>query len=151
MTSQNGFKSHILNLLADERAKKAAIEASIKNQLEEIEANITALTRTLRLYEGSNSSTPIEHTRFPVSPAEVRAHTHTHQDALEYIATKLGGTLNYRDARDIIIAAGMTNAKGRNLGSHLHKYMTDSDDWERIAPGTFRFLKAKPALFDKTN
>ena len=67
----------------------------------------------------------------------------------EYIASKTGGGVNYIEARDLIMAAGMSYGKPRNVASHIYRMMRDSSDWEWVSPGTFRYLKVKPSLFNQ--
>ena len=64
----------------------------------------------------------------------------------ERIAAHTDGVINATKAAELIIAAGVSKAKKRSLTSSLYKALIHSDDWERIAPGTF---KLKVAINDE--
>lgn len=139
MTSQNGFRSYILELIAEKRAKKASIQASVQKQLDECDFNIAALETTLTIHDESNPITPEQH-KIAISPRKLRENAKTQSEALKYIARHTDGTVCYNDARDLIIAAKMTHGKAQNVASHIYKIMANSDEWERVAPGVFRLV-----------
>ena len=142
MTSQNGFRSHMLGLIADQRARKASVQASIQKQLDECDANIAALETALAIHDESNHITPEQH-KIAISPRRLRANAKTQSEALKYIARYSDGTVSYNDARDLLIAAKMTHGKARNVASHIHKIMADSDEWEKVSPGVFRLVNKR--------
>lgn len=145
MTMQNGFKSHILQLIADQRAEKRKLEGSIQEQLEKVESRISALETTLDIYEESNRF-PSKRSKFPVSPEEVRANTRTQMEALRFIARHNEGKVNYAQARDILVEARMTKGKSRNVASHLYNLMAESDEWKKVSPGTFRLKSGQTVV-----
>ncbi len=140
MISQNGLRGHLLKLLADRKAKKAQLLDSIQESLDNLEADIKALERTLTLHDELSNSALTQ--KLIVSPDAVRANAKDHDEALDYIAEHGDGTVHYAEARDIIIAAGLSKAKPANLGSHLYKLMAQSERWQWIDKGKFRRTKA---------
>jgi hypothetical protein len=141
--SANGTRSHLLEILGNHKSKKKALLATIQKQLDEIEENIKAIERTLRLIEQSTVGTSKIH-KFIVSPDEVRANTKTQMKALKYIARHSDGTVHYSEATDILIGAGMTHGKRRNVAAHLYNLMHNHpEDWEWIAPGRFKLLETR--------
>ena len=136
MVIQNGLKSHLLQLLADERAKKAPLQ----KQLDVIDARIAAIETTLAIYEESIPKSQKVPKGFTIE--ELRNNARTHKEALRFIAEhRNGGIVRYSEARDLIIAAGLSEGKSRNVGSHVYRLMHDSDEWEKVSPGVFRLIK----------
>ena len=142
MASPNGVRGHLLKLLADRKAKKAQLLDSIREPLDKLETDIKAIERTLSLHDELDSSTPAQ--KSIVSPDEVRANAKDQEEALAFIAEHGDGTVHYAEARDIILAAGLSKAKPSNLGSHLYNLMAHSEKWEWIDRGKFRLIKAEP-------
>ena len=136
MTTQNGFRSQVLSLIAEQRAKKT----SIQRQLDGIDERIAALELTLTIHEECNPVSVRRH-GFVVSPDDVRANGGTQMEALKFIARHNNGHVRYTEAKDILIAAGMTSGKARNVAAHLYNLMASSDKWERVSPGVFRLLE----------
>ena len=61
-------------------------------------------------------------------------------ERLERIAIANGGELNIPAAREIIFAAGASNAKGHHLGSNILKALKrNPQDWEWIEDRTYRY------------
>lgn len=61
-------------------------------------------------------------------------------ERLERIAIANGGELNIPAAREIIFAAGASNAKGHHLGSNILKVLKrNAQDWEWIEDRTYRY------------
>ena len=146
MTSQNGFRNHILNLIQKQRTKKASIQASIQKDIQELDNKIAALETTLKIFdefENVSSSEP----KYPITPAQLRANANTQPKALEYLATHMNGEIHYGEAADIIKAAGMAKGKRKNLASHLYGIMNESEDWDKLGQGRFRYKKYRPTLF----
>lgn len=148
MVSQNGNRGFLLDLLAKQEAKKAEIEATIQREIAEIDEKIAAIQTTLRLYDEYNENLSAAYAS-PISISKLRANANTQKEALEYIAMQSNGVVHYGDAKNLLISAGMAKGKGRNIASHLYRMMQQSDEWEKVAPGRFRYLKYKPTLFSQ--
>ena len=61
---------------------------------------------------------------------------------LHEIAMAMGGQIDIPGALDVIVGAGVTNAKRRNIGSDVRKWIKQhTEDWEYVAAGTYRYLR----------
>jgi hypothetical protein len=149
MTMQNGFKEHLLNMLTEQRQKRAQIESVIQREIQEVNRKIEALETTLRLYEENHQEETESKQVQTVSPANVAAHAKKIGPALEYIARHQDGVVQYARAAETLRAAGIGRGKLSNLKGHVYRIMQQNDDWEKISPGTFRFLKYTPTLFSQ--
>lgn len=142
----NGTRGHLLEILGKHKSKRKDLLATIQKQLDEIEGNIKAIERTLRLIEQPTVGASKIH-KFIVSPDEVRANTKTQMQALKYIARHSDGTVHYSEATDILVAAGMTHGKRRNIAAHLYNLMRNHpEEWEWISPGRFKLLETKERI-----
>lgn len=65
----------------------------------------------------------------------------THNEALMLIAKENGGTIRPADAKDILIAAGLTKGKPRNVATHVYHLLSRSEQFEHVSPGTFRLVE----------
>lgn len=75
-----------------------------------------------------------------VAPADI-AHCKTQRSALYEIARLNDGIVRATAAGDLIMAAGLTDAKRASVIATAHRFLIHSADWEWTDPGTFR-LKA---------
>lgn len=63
-------------------------------------------------------------------------------ERLHKIAMATGGQIDIRSALDIIVGAGVTNAKRQNVRTDIQKWIKKhSEDWECVTPGTYRYLR----------
>ena len=61
------------------------------------------------------------------------------QRASLYEITRLNeGIVRATEAGDLIITAGLTDAKRASVIATTHRFMSHSNDWEWTEPGTFR-------------
>jgi hypothetical protein len=141
MASQNGVRGHLLKLLADRKTKKVQLLDSIREPLDNLESDIKAIERTLALHDELETSTPAQ--KSIISPDELRTNAKDQDEALDFIAEHCDGTVHYAEARDIILAAGLSKAKPINLASYLYRRMANSEKWEWIDRGKFRRIKAE--------
>ena len=63
-----------------------------------------------------------------------------HEERLVRIAQVGGGTVHYRKAADILIAAGLAKNSKKNLQSMLHRTMSQSESWDLKGNGWFEYL-----------
>ena len=66
-------------------------------------------------------------------------HCKTQPEAARAIAEKNGGVIRLGEVAEIIVAAGKGQSK-RTVNSTLHNVLSASDEWEKVAPGTFRLV-----------
>lgn len=60
---------------------------------------------------------------------------------LHKIALASGGQIDIPTALDIIVGAGVTNAKKQNVRTDIQKWIKrHAQDWECVTPGTYRYL-----------
>ena len=141
MKYRGTVRSYITGAISAQKARKAEMEASIHNQLKDISDNIAALERTLALFDESSA---MEEERKPsVSPEEIRAHAKTHREALRYIGEHTDGTLHYAEARDLLIAAGLTKGDAKNVASQVYRLLSKSPEWEKVSEGRFKLVASK--------
>ena len=75
-----------------------------------------------------------------ISPRDI-AECKSIKEANIKIACRSGGSLRYRIAAKLLMAAGVSTSKSTNqLAGDLRKRLTQDPDWEHSAPGTFRYL-----------
>ena len=60
------------------------------------------------------------------------------EERLQCIAESSGGIVRVKDAVRILRESGASRAGTRSLTSAIHKILRESDNWVKIAPGTFR-------------
>lgn len=65
----------------------------------------------------------------------------THIQALTQIAKENDGIVAVRDAKRILLEAGLTQGKLRNVSSHIYHTLARSEDFERTAPGVFSLVE----------
>ena len=102
---------------------------------EQVDRDIAAVERTLSILGEVDSA---RHTT--IAPADI-AHCKTQRAALYEIARLNEGIVRATAAGDLIIAAGLTDAKRASVIATIHRFMSHSADWEWTDPGTFH-LKA---------
>ncbi len=62
----------------------------------------------------------------------------THRDVLRGIAAQNQGIVRVKAAADILLTSGQSKSKYRNLIISVYKLLSNSDEWEWVAPGTFK-------------
>ena len=74
----------------------------------------------------------------------------TQPECLYVIARKNGGFLDVNAAADLIIAAGKSARMRSTVISTTHNYMSESADWQKIAPSKFRLIECEesPVITD---
>ena len=140
MDIETRIRSYIVGTIAEQKMRKAEMEANYQERLKDITANIAALERTLALFNASDCGVE-KWEEFAVSPEEVRANTSTHKEALRYIASRTtDGTLHYAEARDLLMAAGMAKGQANNVASQVHRILSQGPEWEKVSLGRFRLI-----------
>ncbi len=133
MALDTEFKETIRQLIAKEEAKKKPLE----DQLELINQHIKALQTTLSIFGDYPAKQEIQNELFMIPSNELRENAHSIPEALEYIGKRLG-SVHYYKAAEMVIKAGLSHGKTRNVASHIYRTMMENKKWERIAQGTFR-------------
>jgi hypothetical protein len=64
----------------------------------------------------------------------------TQFEALIKIAEDHDGVIRVKDATDIVLKAGLSKGQPRNVYRHVLTLLSQSDDFERIGPGTYRLV-----------
>lgn len=114
--------------------------AGWRAEIAELERKIAVCTEALRLYD----ETP--ETRVVTNPGiAIISDCRTQREALVALAKHNGGVVRARDAAQIIYDAGMARGKLTSAISTVHNLLNNSDEWERIAPGTFRYIQTSEA------
>lgn len=112
-----------------------AMIAGWRAEIADLERKIAVCEEALRLYDES-----------PSLPASANAGIaiidgcRTQREALVAIALHNGGVVRARDAAQIIYDAGMARGKLTSAISTVHNLLNSGDEWERIEPGTFRYI-----------
>lgn len=68
----------------------------------------------------------------------------TQQEGLRKIAELTDGVIRVNDVADLLIAAGLASGLPSSAVSSAHRVMTNSPDWEWVAPGVFRLNSVVP-------
>ena len=104
----------------------------ILDEAKEVNQDIAAVERTLSILgEATNDRDDT------IRPSDI-AHCKTQRAALYEIARLNEGIVRATEAGDLIIAAGLTDAKRASVIATTHRFMSHSNDWEWTEPGTFR-------------
>ena len=141
MDYRDTIRSYIDGAIAEQKARKAEIESSLQERIKDISANIAALERTLALFDANGGGE--KGRKFAVAPEEIRAHAKTHREALRYIGEHTNGTLHYTEARDLLIASGLTKGQASNVASQVYRLLSKSPEWEKVSEGRFRLVKSR--------
>ena len=104
----------------------------------ETQRDIAAVERTLSII-GDKSNEPADR----ITAANI-AHCKTQRAALYHIAKPNGGIVSATKAGDLIITAGLTDAKRAGVIATIHRFMSYSDDWELTESGSFRLKTFAP-------
>lgn len=72
--------------------------------------------------------------------ARVKVRPLTNHDILVQMAKANGGVVRVSEAKTALLASGRITGKPQNAYGHLRHLLDDSEDFEQIAPGTFRLL-----------
>jgi len=147
MTSANPATLAILTLLSRIRAERSIIEQQMRDQLADFDEQIQAITTTLTLLtEGQEQPLSLSP---KATVGDIKSCT-SHKVALDRIAS-IEGSANASAAARLLIQAGLSKSKPRNLTSSLYNLMKSSDEWERVSPGTFERVtlvrKNSPEVF----
>lgn len=116
-------------LLADLYAKQAQLPEGDQDTAHDI----AAVERTMSIIE----------TKANLTAADI-AHCRTQRAALREIAIRNNGIVRTIAASDLILEAGLSEAQRSSIISTTHRYLSQSDDWEWTAPGTFRLKTSAP-------
>ena len=129
MTTTNPAVTAITALVANLRADQEHVRQEITRLEHQIEA---ALTTLHLLTNEEETSTPSVH----VASIEDVKGCSSHRNALDKIES-IDGQVNASAAARLLIQAGLSMSKPRNLTSSLYNIMQKSDEWEWVSPGTF--------------
>lgn len=142
-------RNSLLDLITQLRSQKLTVQKQFQTQIEQIEKDLEAVERTLNLLYGTGTANDTSQLKF-IDSNEVNAisDARSHMEALKIIATINNSKVNVTRSADILIRAGRTKSKRRNLIASLYGMLKNSDEWEWLSPGTFIL---KPALAIKTN
>ena len=125
----------ILNrLLAD--LLETQIQLAEEDQ--ETAADIAAVQRTMSILE-----TKANETAAKVTAADI-ANCRNQRAAIPEIARLNDGIVRPIEACDLILEAGLSQAQRSSIITTMHRYLSQSDDWEWTAPGTFRLKTISP-------
>lgn len=124
-------------------AELYADKERLAEEVQKTERDIAAVERTLSLVESNDSESAgkvFDESEDQIAVATI-AQCKTQRAALYEIAKLNDGTVRATDAGDLIIKAGLSDAKRISVIATAHRFMSQSDEWEWTEPGTFR-LKA---------
>ena len=96
--------------------------------LESVNANSVCVTPASR-----GDSAYIDLSRLPGLP--------NMYERLKCLAEMNDGIINVTKSVEALISSGASNAKKNNLRPNVYNMLKDDPDWERIEPGTFKYLK----------
>lgn len=139
MVVSDSTKSKLLDLVADLRSGKVRLE----KQMHELDEKIAAVQTTLQLLVGSDLDKSTSQLEMAMVSDSELATTRSLPEALKLMASRNEGQVRPTRAADLLIRAGRSRGKRRNLIASLYAHMKNSDDWEWESPGVFR-LKSRP-------
>ena len=112
-----------------------AMIAGWRAEIADLERKIAACEEALRLYDESPSVSASANADIAIIEG-----CRTQREALRAIAAHNDGILRAREAAQIIHDAGMARGKLTSAVSTVHNLLNSGEEWERVAPGTFRYL-----------
>lgn len=122
------------------RAELRSMISGWRAEIAELERRIAVCTEALRLYDETSGP------RADTNPGiAIISDCRTQREALVALALHNGGVVRARDAAQIIYDAGMARGKLTSAIATVHNLLNNSDEWERIAPGTFRLTQMDEA------
>ena len=109
---------------------------------EEIDARYQAVSQAIKVLEDEMALLGHRSLAADSSPkVDLRGCANLGQ-RLHKIALVSGGQIDISNALDIIVGAGVTNAKKQNVRSDIQKWIKrHAEDWECVTPGTYRYLR----------
>lgn len=109
---------------------------------EEVDARHQALSQAIKVLEDEMALLGHRSLAADGSPTiDLRGCANVGQ-RLHKIALASGGQIDISNALDIIVGAGVTNAKKQNVRTDIQKWIRrHANDWECITPGTYRYLR----------
>ena len=113
-------------------------QAQLAEEDQETARDIAAVERTMSILEAKPNEP-----KDKVTAADI-AHCRTQRAALREIARLNEGIVRATEAGDLILAAGLSEAQRSSIITTIHRYMSQSDDWEWTEPGTFRLKTLAP-------
>lgn len=122
------------SLLAELYAKQAQLAEADQ----ETARDIAAVERTMSIIEAKPHEPEAKVTATDI------AHCQTQRAALRAIARLNEGIVRTTAAGDLILAAGLSEAQRSSVITTIHRYMSQSDDWEWTEPGSFRLKSFAP-------
>ena len=124
-----------LNILLAELYAK---QAQPTEDDQDIAHDIAAVERTMSILE-----TPANQTAAKATAADI-ANCRNQRAAVREIAKRNDGIVRPIEACDLILEAGLSQALRSSIITTMHRYMSQSDEWEWAAPGTFRLKSFAP-------
>jgi hypothetical protein len=144
MMGSSAAINELLGLLSRLRAEKDAIRRELESRLAQVDERIAAVQTTLELLpqaergEGSPPSTDEPRKLASANDWARELNGLTQLKALIKIAERSGGTVRVPEAKRIFIASGMAKGKQKNINPHIYHILSASEQFELIAPGTFK-------------
>lgn len=143
MDSGRTFQGEALALLGRLKAKKEGIEDECKRRLEEVDAEIRAVSTTLRLLGESisvNHATSLDRKAAEIPVSELAGKSA--RVALIEIAKQNGGQVRIVEAKALLIAAGILRPS-KNIWGAIYTTLKRSAEFEKVAgeAGTFKLLQ----------
>ncbi len=138
MTTSDMVKNKLLDLVSQLRSQKMALH----KQLELIDGDLGALERTLNLLYGNelpNKTDDTTQLKF-IDDVNSISNARNQMEAIKIIACQNNWMVNATKVSDILIRAGKAKGKRRNLVATIYSMLSNSDEWEKVSPGTFRLV-----------
>lgn len=122
------------SLLAELYAK----QAQPTEDDQDIAHDIAAVERTMSVLETKPNETAAKATAADI------ANCRNQRAAVREIARLNDGIVRPIEACDLILEAGLSQAQRYSIITTMHRYLSQSDEWEWAAPGTFRLKTTSP-------
>ena len=133
--SSDPTMNRLLQLLGEIDQRLGAFDEETKRARAEIVRQRESVQETIGLISGDH--------QVSIAPGLPEVDFSGAKNALERlqrIASAGDGTVNTTSAANQMIIAGASSAKKSNLVSTLYSAMSESPEWEKVAPGTFRYI-----------
>jgi hypothetical protein len=145
MATSTSAVNEVLALLAELRAQEEAIMKEVEDRLVYVRNRIAATETVLEMLTGNSGQDEARSLPTTTNGWAQKLKGLTQVQALVRMAQENEGVVRVRDARRIFMATGLAKGKPKYVGPHLYHILKDAEQFERVAPGTFKLVQEPKA------
>jgi hypothetical protein len=135
----------LLALLNRLRREEEAIMDEVKDRLADVQKRIVAVETTIELLPRGSEQYKTQPLASSTNGWAQKLRGLTQVQALVRMAQENDGIVSVRDARRVFMATGLARGKPKNVGPHLYHVLRNAEQFQRVAPGTFKLIQESEA------